>query len=297
MRAGIAYRRLSVAEDDRLRRPHRGRAREDVQRRRDIRRGGDREGRRRLEAVPVRAAAGAGRPARAARHPLPRGRGRSGSIRCRSCRGMPWAACAPTSEARVGAAPAFIRWPGGNVAQDYRWIWGVGPRDRRPTWVNLSWKNEPEPGDFGTDEFIALLPRASVRSPRSRSTSKDAARRPKRRRPGSSTATGRRPRSYGAMRAANGHPEPYGVKYWELGNEIWGDWVRGHSDAETYARNYLRYDEAMRAVDPDDPVHRRRRQRHGAGTAPCSAPPATHRLPGDSSLLRARGDGGRRRAT
>ncbi len=51
-------------------------------------------------------------------------------------------------------APAFIRWPGGNVAQDYRWQWGIGPRDERPTWINLSWKNEPEASDFGTDEFI-----------------------------------------------------------------------------------------------------------------------------------------------
>ena len=55
---------------------------------------------------------------------------------------------------------------------------------------------------------------------------------------------------YGAMRAANGHPAPFGVKYWEVGNEIWGNWVRGHSDAETYARNYNRYAQAMRAVDP-----------------------------------------------
>ena len=52
------------------------------------------------------------------------------------------------------------------------------------------------------------------------------------------------------MRAANGHPEPYNVKYWEVGNEIWGSWVRGHSDAETYGRNYNRYHRAMRAVDP-----------------------------------------------
>ena len=37
---------------------------------------------------------------------------------------------------------------------------------------------------------------------------------------------------------------------WEVGNEIWGDWVRGHSNAETYARNYNRYAQAMRAVDP-----------------------------------------------
>ncbi len=47
-----------------------------------------------------------------------------------------------------------------------------------------------------------------------------------------------------------GHPAPFGVKFWEVGNEIWGDWVRGHSDAETYARNYNRYAKAMRAVDP-----------------------------------------------
>ena len=40
------------------------------------------------------------------------------------------------------------------------------------------------------------------------------------------------------------------MKTWEIGNEIWGDWVRGHSDAETYARNYLRYRAAMLAVDP-----------------------------------------------
>jgi alpha-N-arabinofuranosidase len=50
--------------------------------------------------------------------------------------------------------PAFIRWPGGNGAQDYHWMWGIGPRDERTTWINLSWENEPEPSDFGTDEFI-----------------------------------------------------------------------------------------------------------------------------------------------
>ena len=54
--------------------------------------------------------------------------------------------------------PAFMRWPGGNVAQDYHWMWGVGPRDRRFTWANLSWNNEPEPSDFGTDEYHPVLP-------------------------------------------------------------------------------------------------------------------------------------------
>jgi alpha-N-arabinofuranosidase len=54
----------------------------------------------------------------------------------------------------------------------------------------------------------------------------------------------------GKLRAQNGHPQPYGVRIWEVGNEIWGTWVRGHSDAATYARNLNRYVAAMRAVDP-----------------------------------------------
>ena len=29
---------------------------------------------------------------------------------------------------------------------------------------------------------------------------------------------------YANMRRANGHEKPYKVKYWALGNEIWGPW-------------------------------------------------------------------------
>jgi len=145
--------------------------------------------------------------------------------------------------------PAFIRWPGGNVAQDYRWLWGVGPRDERVTWSNLSWKNEPEPGDFGTDEFVAFAraagaePSITVNVEGRGATVEEAA-------AWVEYCNGPATSKYGAMRAANGHPAPFGVKFWEVGNEIWGDWVRGHSDAETYARNYNRYAQAMRAVDP-----------------------------------------------
>src|SRR5918911_1387533 len=142
--------------------------------------------------------------------------------------------------------PAFIRWPGGNVAQDYHWMWGVGPRDRRKTWVNLSWKNEPEPSDFGTDEFVAFAravgaePSITVNVEGRGATVEEAA-------AWVEYCNGPATSRYGALRAANGHPEPYRVKYWEVGNEIWGPWVRGHSDGETYARNYKRYHEAMRA--------------------------------------------------
>jgi alpha-N-arabinofuranosidase len=145
--------------------------------------------------------------------------------------------------------PAFLRWPGGNVAQDYHWTWGVGPRDRRPLWVNLAWKNELEPGDIGTDEFVAFSrrvlaePSLTVNVEGRGATPEEAA-------AWVEYCNGPATSRYGAMRAANGHAEPYRVRYWEVGNEIFGDWVRGHSDAETYARNYLRYHHAMRAVDP-----------------------------------------------
>ena len=145
--------------------------------------------------------------------------------------------------------PAFIRWPGGNVAQDYRWLWGTGPRDERVTWSNLSWKNEPEPGDFGTDEFVAFArsvgaePSITVNVEGRGATVEEAA-------AWVEYCNGPATSKYGAARAANGHPAPFNVKFWEVGNEIWGNWVRGHSDAEAYARNYNRYAKAMRAVDP-----------------------------------------------
>ena len=145
--------------------------------------------------------------------------------------------------------PAFIRWPGGNVAQDYHWLWGVGPRDERVTWTNLSWKNEPEPSDFGTDEFVAFAraagaePSITVNVEGRGATVEEAA-------AWVEYCNGPSTSKYGAMRAANGHPAPFAVKFWEVGNEIWGDWVRGHSDADVYARNYVRYAKAMRAVDP-----------------------------------------------
>lgn len=144
--------------------------------------------------------------------------------------------------------PAFIRWPGGNVAQDYRWLWGVGPRDERVTWSNLSWKNEPEPSDFGTDEFVAFAravgaePSITVNVEGRGATVEEAA-------AWVEYCNGPATSKYGAIRAANGHSAPFDVKFWEVGNEIWGNWVRGHSDAETYARNYNRYAKAMRAVD------------------------------------------------
>jgi len=48
------------------------------------------------------------------------------------------------------------------------------------------------------------------------------------------------------QRVNNGHPEPYGVKYWEIGSEVyWGD-----VSPEKYGQDYLVFQDAMKRVDP-----------------------------------------------
>ncbi len=156
----------------------------------------------------------------------------------------------PDVEAMVKSLqPSFLRWPGGNVAQDYHWQWGIGPRDLRPVWVNKAWSNAPEPDDFGTDEYLAFCARTGIQP--SITVNVDGA--------GATSAeaaawveyvNGPVTSKYGAMRAGNGHPAPYAVKQWELGNEIFGGWVRGHVTAQAYAQRAVQYARAMRAVDP-----------------------------------------------
>lgn len=149
----------------------------------------------------------------------------------------------------VALHPAFIRWPGGNVAQDYHWEWGIGPRDQRPIWVNAAWRNELEPSDFGTDEFVQFArrvgaePSLTVNVEGRGATADEAA-------AWVEYCNGSAQSKYGALRVKNGSSVPFHVQYWEIGNEIWGDWVRGHSDATTYAHNLNRYVERMKAIDP-----------------------------------------------
>jgi alpha-N-arabinofuranosidase len=52
---------------------------------------------------------------------------------------------------------------------------------------------------------------------------------------------------WGSLRAANGHPAPYNVRYWEIGNEVYGT---GSTNGTTYANNFVKYVQQMKTVDP-----------------------------------------------
>ena len=73
----------------------------------------------------------------------------------------------------------------------------------------------------------------------------------------------------GKLRAANGHPEPYKVKWWNIGNEMYGPWQLGHMSLAHYAIKQNMFAEAMRAaLDVLDAIE-------ALETADAPPPPAT----------------------
>ena len=147
--------------------------------------------------------------------------------------------------------PSILRWPGGCFADGYHWSDGVGPLDRRPTRVNLAWRNADESNRFGTDEFVAYCRRlgaepyicANVGS----GTPEEAAGWVE-----YCNGTGDTPNA--SLRRANGSEAPFAVRYWGIGNEI--DETEhineiGCLSAVDYARAVREYAKLMRRVSPD----------------------------------------------
>ncbi|MES1227965.1 MAG: alpha-N-arabinofuranosidase, partial [Armatimonadota bacterium] len=48
-----------------------------------------------------------------------------------------------------------MRYPGGNFVSGYDWVDGVGPREKRPSKMDLAWQST-EPNQFGTNEFMEM---------------------------------------------------------------------------------------------------------------------------------------------
>jgi alpha-N-arabinofuranosidase len=138
------------------------------------------------------------------------------------------------------------RWPGGNFVSGYNWRDGLGDPDRRPPRKNPAWKGV-EPNDFGMDEFILFCreivtePYIAVNSGLGDAASAAAE---------VEYANGAATTPEGARRAKNGHAEPYRVKFWGVGNEMYGNWQLGHMPLEQYAAKHNEFAKAMWAVDP-----------------------------------------------
>lgn len=146
----------------------------------------------------------------------------------------------------AGELNAGIMRLAGNYISAYHWRQGIGPVYERPILLNEAWGGWANKY-FGTDEFIRFCRELNVEP---LICVNDGSGTPEEASAWVEYCNGAADTPFGRMRAENGHPEPYGVKYWEIGNEVWGDWQVGHCDAETFADRYVRFAEAMKAADP-----------------------------------------------
>jgi len=125
------------------------------------------------------------------------------------------------------AGVSLIRFPGGNFVSGYRWRDGVGPVDSRPAKPNPAWEGV-EWNHVGTDEWLRFC-----------------------------ELVGAEP--FICVNAGDGTPEEAAewirhcagkVRLWEVGNELYGSWQIGSTDANGNAARYESFAAAMRAADP-----------------------------------------------
>ena len=142
--------------------------------------------------------------------------------------------------------PPITRWPGGNFVSGYNWKDAIGDRDRRPPRWERAW-NAVEDDDFGLDEFMAFCAAVGTEPYIAVNTGLGSV--------GNAAdeveyATGSSRTSWGAERACNGHPKPYAVRWWGMGNEMYGDWQLGSVPVERYAIRHDAFVAAMKARQP-----------------------------------------------
>jgi len=130
----------------------------------------------------------------------------------------------------------LLRWPGGCFADEYHWMDGIGPRDKRPKMINTHWGGVVENNSFGTHEFLDLCEMigaepyicGNLGSGTIEEMSKWIE---------YLTFDGESPMAN--LRRQNGREKPWRIKYWGVGNENWG--CGGNMTAEFYADQYKRY--------------------------------------------------------
>jgi alpha-N-arabinofuranosidase len=139
-----------------------------------------------------------------------------------------------------------MRWPGGNYVMGYNWLDGIGPKDKRPSRINLAWGGIDN-NHVGTDEWIAL--NKSIGSENvicvnlGLSTIQDA-------HYWVEYCTYKKGTYHTNLYAKYGHENPYNVKLCDLGNEVDGvPRELGHKDVDDYVKIAQEAAKTIRAVD------------------------------------------------
>jgi len=137
-----------------------------------------------------------------------------------------------------------LRWPGGCFADEYHWMDGIGPKDKRPKMVNTNWGGTIEDNSFGTHEFLNLCEllgcepyiSGNVGSGSVEEMAKWVE---------YMNSDGDSPMAN--LRRQNGRDKAWKVKYFGVGNESWG--CGGNMTPEYYSDLYRRYATYCRNYD------------------------------------------------
>lgn len=141
----------------------------------------------------------------------------------------------------------MVRYPGGNFVSAYNWEDGIGPKEERPTRLDLAWHTS-ESNQVGIHEFADWCESVGtdmMLAVNLGSRGLDAARNFVEyvNHPGGSY--------WSDLRKKNGRAEPWKTKLWCLGNEMDGPWQVGHKSAEEYGHLANETAKALRAFDKD----------------------------------------------
>jgi alpha-N-arabinofuranosidase len=140
----------------------------------------------------------------------------------------------------------IYRFPGGNFVSNHDWHNAIGDPDKRPPTWDKAWK-AVQPNDVGINEFMILCelldvePYITVNAGLGDAHSAAEL---------VEYANGSLETPIGKLRAANGHPAPYNIKWWGIGNEMYGPWQIGTMPLWQYVIKHNMFGKAMRRVDP-----------------------------------------------
>lgn len=140
----------------------------------------------------------------------------------------------------------IVRYPGGNFVSSYRWEDGVGPKEKRPSQVDLAWQ-VVETNEVGLNEFTDWAKKAGTDvmmavnlGTRGIQESKELL----------EYCNFKGGTQMSELRKAHGYEEPHDIKIWCLGNEMDGPWQLGQKTAKEYARLAHETGKAMKILDP-----------------------------------------------
>lgn len=139
----------------------------------------------------------------------------------------------------------YVRYPGGNFVSAYNWEDGIGPRDQRPTRLDLAWHTS-DSNAVGVHEFSDWCDAVGTKMMLAinlGSRGLDEARN------FVEYVNGPTGSYWGDLRKSNGRADPFGVDLWCLGNEMDGPWQVGHKTADEYGRLANEVAKTLRAFD------------------------------------------------